>query len=89
MPFELLLVVVYVGCVLFLQTVAVVVVVVVRAVVVAVATEVEIGLFAVTLVGQVSGVVVLWQLQEQVEEVSVCLVVVVVVEYVVVVVVDD
>ncbi len=76
-PSELLLVVVNVGCVLSLQTV--VVVVVVKAVVVVVATEVEIGLDAVTSVGQVSGVVVLWQLQEQVEEVSVYFVVVVVV----------
>jgi hypothetical protein len=85
-PFELLLVG-DAGCVLSLQIV-VVVVVVGGVVVVVVATEVEIGLGAVTLVGQVSGVVVLWQqLLEQGEEVSVCFVVVV--EYVVVVVVDD
>ena len=78
MPFELLLVG-DAGCVLSLQIV-VVVVVVGGVVVVVVATEVEIGLGAVTLVGQVSGVVVLWQLQEQGEEASVCFVVVVVVD---------
>jgi hypothetical protein len=72
-----LLVVVYVGCVLSLQIV-VVVVVVGGVVVVVVATEVEIGLDAVTSVGQVSGVVVLWQLQGHWEEVSVYFVVVVV-----------
>ena len=75
MPSELLLVVVNVGCVLSLQIV--VVVVVVGGVAVVVAIEVEIGLVAVTSVGQVSGVVVLWQqLQEQGEEASVCFVVV-------------